>query len=249
VAAGRIADGAAAHDAAAVLQSEALVACVRGDLGLDVDPPIATGEVIDGSNVVIVRVASFDPVVVAVRSGEEVAGDQPTEGEVIGLTVADVANSYARALVDVRGEQLRAGFGGAIAEIERRIDLVDDELAALDAEIAGTAARDDAAVARLDRVRSAAWDRRAALIGRLDDSAIGGASTTGDLQLVRRAVVPEGPQDDRAWWSAAGVGAIGGLIGVVVVALARAAERSRGRWERGDRALAASGLSRAVTAE
>jgi uncharacterized protein involved in exopolysaccharide biosynthesis len=75
VVAGRDAAGAAAHDAVAVLGGQALVAYVRDELNLEIDPPVVRGWVRPGSNVVVVRVESDDQ-----------------------ETVADVANAYALAL-------------------------------------------------------------------------------------------------------------------------------------------------------
>lgn len=235
VAAGRDIDGSAARDAAVVLQSEPLVAYVRDELKLDTDPPLAHGSVLEGSNVVVVRVESF-------------AEQEGPEGLVVP-TVADIANAYALALVDVRGEQLRAGFGGAAAEIDRRIALAEERLAALNEELAVAGDRDDPQVAAMERERDAVERRRASLFERLDDAAIDGASTTGDLQIVRRAVVPTAREASDLWrrtWIAA---LLGGAVGLGIVGLVIAGDGTRGRSARRDRALAATGVSRPMTSD
>jgi uncharacterized protein involved in exopolysaccharide biosynthesis len=206
VVAGRDATGSAARDAVAVLGGQALVAYVRDDLDLEVDPPVVEGRVAVGSNVVVVRVESDDQ-----------------------DTVADVANSYALALVDVRGEQLRAGFGGASAEVDRRLELLGEELAAVVAELADLAG-EGPDVAALERRRDALEQRRAHLEQRRDDTAIDGAATTGDLQVVRLAERPEHRDGDRWWPRVALVGLIGGALGALVVAVTSVA----GRRRRGD---------------
>lgn len=207
VIAGRDAYGAAAHDAVAVLGGQAMVAYVRDDLNLEIDPPVVRGRVRAGSNVVVVRVESDDQ-----------------------ETVADVANAYALALVDVRGEQLRAGFGGAAAEIDRRLELLGEELGAVNAELADLAGESGPTIEALERSRDALEQRRTHLLERRDDAVIDGAATTGDLQVVRLAVRPEG-RDSGRWWPravwAGGLGALAGLLLLAVGVSAGAGDRRR----------------------
>jgi uncharacterized protein involved in exopolysaccharide biosynthesis len=228
-ASGRDNDGTAARDAVAVLGVDAIEAYVRAELAWEADPPRVHGRVIEGSNVVVVRVESDD-----------------------ADTVADVANAYALALVDVRGEQLRAGFGGAGAEIERRIVLVEEELAALNEELAVSADVSDPQVAALVRARDAAQLRRQELIDRRDDNAIAGAAATGDLQIIQRAVPPLARESGHLWgrwWRALLIGASFGFVVVLLIGMASAAAERRDRRRRGEQALAGSGLSSAIAAE
>lgn len=210
VVAGRGFDGTAARDAVAVLDGQALVAYVRDDLDLEVDPPAVRGRVRRGSDVVVVRVDSQDQ-----------------------ETVADVANSYALALVDVRGEQLRAGYGGAGAEIDHLLEQLGEQLASLNAEITATADDPGPALDALVSARDAVEQRRTHLLERRDDASIDGSATTGDVQVIRLAVRPTHRSGGPWWRAAARAAAVGAAVGLVLAVIAAAASASSRRRPRG----------------
>lgn len=177
-----------------LLESELVTQRVRQILGLERDPPPASGRSIAGTDVVAVRVRSNDPTVARL-----------------------LADAYVQAYIEVRREQRVDSLLSAATTVQAKLAELQTQIDTLDAQIAQA---NDAERARLESQRQTALNQAAVFTQRLDQLQIDASLESGGAQLVRPANEPKQPSEPqpvRSVGLAVVLGLLLGLAAAVVV--------------------------------
>jgi len=157
-----------------VLEGQTVRQRVQEDLGLESLPPEARGSAVGSTDVVSVKVRSGDP-------------------EVARL----LANAYVEAYASVRREQAVNSLEAAGAELQAKIDELQDQIERVD-----------------ERQRAPLLSQQAAFKQRLDQLQIDAALTTGGASVVKSAEAPTVPVEPQPVRTAALAGVLGLLVGL-----------------------------------
>jgi polysaccharide biosynthesis transport protein len=150
-----------------VLESDAVHARVKQNLGLVVDFPGVKGRAFAGADVITVIVQSGD-----------------------AHTAATLADAYVDAYIDVKREQAVKGMAAASAELQSKITDLQPQIDALNAQIDANAGDDDSG--RIADRRSLV-DQQALFRQRIDQLQVDAALSAGNAQLLRPASTPSKP--------------------------------------------------------
>jgi polysaccharide biosynthesis transport protein len=151
----------------AVLEGDLVYARLKENLGLDDDPPGASGSGLTDADVITVSVRSGDP-----------------------QTAATLANAFIDAYIDVKREQAVDGMVAASAELQTKINGLQSRIDTLDAQI-DSSSTDDDSDAEVDR-RSLV-DQQALFRQRIDQLQVDAVLSGGNAELVRPASAPVTP--------------------------------------------------------
>jgi polysaccharide biosynthesis transport protein len=150
-----------------VLEGDVVYARLKQNLGLDDDPPFATGSGFTDADVITVSVESGDP-----------------------ETAATLANAYVDAYIDVKREQAVNGMVAASAELQTKISDLQSQIDTLDAQIDASTTDDDAGA---EADRRTLVDQQALFRQRIDQLQVDAALSAGNAELVRPAEAPIKP--------------------------------------------------------
>ena len=177
-----------------VLEGDVVLDKVREQLGLADDPPEVDGTADADTDVVAVKVRSGDP-----------------------DTAAALANAYVVAYTTVKRELAVQGLADAGTELQSKVNDLQGQIDALDAQIAAT---DDAdAKAVLNTQRTKLVDTQSVFRTRLDQVQVDAALTTGSAQLIQPASVPDDPVEPTPARTAALAVLVGLLLGLAAAFL------------------------------
>ncbi|CAN5449313.1 polysaccharide biosynthesis tyrosine autokinase [soil metagenome] len=154
-----------------VLESDLVYQRVKQNLGLTVDPPHVSGHV----------VGVTDIAAVSVRSG-------------VPATAQRLADAYVQAYIDVKRDQTVAGLDAASNELQTKIDLLGEQIRAIDSQVADASEADRSQLEHdLAGQRAALVDQQSTFKQRLDQMQIDSALSSGGALLVEPASLPTDP--------------------------------------------------------
>jgi polysaccharide biosynthesis transport protein len=154
-----------------VLQSDAVRRQVVESLGLTKSPPVAVGK----------AVGTADVIAVSVRSGS------PQSAQTL-------ADAYVLAYIETRRVETQTGLSAAIAQLEKRIAVIEARIQEIDDAIQAAPADEREQVARDSATRrTKAIDQINALQEPLDQLEVDASLSSGGAQLVQPAPLPSEP--------------------------------------------------------
>ena len=171
-----------------VLESDAVYARVKHNLGLQDDPPGVSGSGFSDADVITVSVESGDP-----------------------QTAATLANAYVNAYIDVKREQSVNGMVAAGTQLQSKIVDLQKQIDALDTQINASTADDDSG---REAGRRALVDQQAVFRQRIDQLQVDAALSAGNAQLIRPAFAPIKPIKPTPERTAALAAVVGLLLGL-----------------------------------
>ena len=150
-----------------VLESDAVYARLKQNLGLRDDQPGVSGSSLSDADVITVSVESGDP-----------------------QTAAILANSYVAAYIDVKREQAVNGMVSASTQLQSKISDLQKQIDALDVQINASSTDDDSG---RQANRATLVDQQSLFRQRIDQLQVDAALSSGNAQLVRPAFAPIKP--------------------------------------------------------
>lgn len=151
-----------------VLEGDVVLAKLKENLGLAVDPPEVKGAARTDTDVVEVSVESGDP-----------------------ETAADLVNAYIEAYSQVKTEQAVTGFESASNQLQDSITTLQTQIDDLDTQIDAAATESEAAT--LESQQRALLDRQDSLRETLDKLRIDAGISNQGAEVVRPATAPKVP--------------------------------------------------------